>query len=63
MSDDANEEVVAMLTGTLHPLESNDKMFVLSDRRTGALYVECHIKASKLIEFGTIDVPLDPEEQ
>jgi hypothetical protein len=45
MSDDANEEVVAMLTGTLHPLESKDKMFVLEDGRTGALYVECHIKA------------------
>lgn len=36
---------------------------LLQDRRTGATYVECHIRASKLIALGTVDVPLDPEEQ
>lgn len=36
---------------------------LLQDRRTGATYIECHIRASKLISLGTVDVPLDPEEQ
>ena len=43
------------------PLES--PVYVLVDNRTGAFYCECHVKASKLIELGTIDVPLDPEGQ
>jgi hypothetical protein len=36
---------------------------LLADHRTSALYCECHIKARKLIELGTTDVPLDPDEQ
>lgn len=36
---------------------------LLRDLRTGAAYVECHIRASALIKLGTVDVPLDPEEQ
>lgn len=38
-------------------------LLLLRDLRTGAAFVECHIRASKLIELGTVDVPLDPEEQ
>jgi hypothetical protein len=44
------------------PLEATNVQ-VLQDHRTGASYCECHVKATKLIELGTTDVPLDPEEQ
>jgi hypothetical protein len=44
------------------PLESGDKLLRLIDERTGAHYCECHIKGSKLIEHGSTDVPLDPDE-
>jgi hypothetical protein len=44
------------------PLEA-PHIQLLTDYRTNARYCECHIKAEKLIEFGTTDVPLDPEEQ
>jgi len=44
------------------PLEK-DRPEVFTDKRTGARYFECHISAKKLIDLGTIDVPLDPEEQ
>jgi hypothetical protein len=46
-----------------HPLETADKLSLLIDERTGAQYCECHIKGSVLIELGTADVPLDPDEQ
>jgi len=36
---------------------------VLTDFYTKAFYVETHILAEKILEYGTIDVPLDPEEQ
>lgn len=36
---------------------------LLRDLRTGATYVECHIRANELVRLGTVDVPLDPEEQ
>lgn len=45
------------------PLESKEQLIELVDHRTGAHYCECHIKGSKLVLLGTIDVPLDPEEQ
>jgi hypothetical protein len=35
----------------------------LTDSRTGARYCECHLKGSKIVSLGTIDVPLDPDEQ
>jgi hypothetical protein len=44
------------------PLEAGN-VLLLSDRRTGAHYCECHVRASKLLVLGTTDVPLDPEEQ
>jgi len=34
-----------------------------TDNKTLAFYVECHIKAKDIIEKGTIDVPLDPDNQ
>ncbi len=44
------------------PLE-RPHLLLLRDLRTEASFVECHIRASKLITLGTVDVPLDPEEQ
>jgi hypothetical protein len=45
------------------PLETHDRLFEFTDSRTGARYCECHIRGSKIVSLGTIDVPLDPEEQ
>ena len=53
---------VEKFAGLSEPVE-HDGLHILSDLRTGARYLECHIRGSKLVELGTIDVPLDPEEQ
>lgn len=45
------------------PFENLDQLLELTDSRTGARYCECHIKGSTIVSLGTIDVPLDPEEQ
>jgi hypothetical protein len=45
------------------PLETKTQLHVIMDQRTRAWYCECHISAQKLISLGTIDVPLDPDEQ
>lgn len=45
------------------PLETADKLIELTDRRTDARYCECHIRGSKIVQLGTTDVPLDPDEQ
>jgi len=45
------------------PLESEGKLFVLTDSRTDAKFCECHIRASTMVALTTTDVPLDPEEQ
>lgn len=44
------------------PLEA-DCLYVLVDRKIDAVFVECHILASKFLASSTIDVPLDPDEQ
>ncbi|HEX5760736.1 MAG TPA: hypothetical protein VF121_16225 [Thermoanaerobaculia bacterium] len=44
------------------PLEAPN-LLVLTDKKTGALYVECHVSASQLVGGATTDVPLDPDEQ
>lgn len=44
------------------PLE-RDHILPFVDKCTNSTYCECHISAQKLISLGTIDVPLDPEEQ
>ncbi|MBU4518306.1 MAG: hypothetical protein KJ677_02755, partial [Gammaproteobacteria bacterium] len=44
------------------PLEGHE-LVILRDYRTGAIFTECHIRAERLISLGTVDVPLDPEEQ
>ena len=45
------------------PLESSESLLLLLDKRTGASFCECHIKGSTLVNLGTIDAPLDPEDQ
>src|ERR1017187_241956 len=45
------------------PQEAKGHLTSFTDKRTGANYCECHVKASKLVNLGTTDVPLDPEEQ
>lgn len=38
-------------------------VYLLMDKVTGAVFCECHVPAKNLIDFCTVDVPLDPEEQ
>jgi hypothetical protein len=45
------------------PLESKESLLLLVDKLTGANFCECHIKGSTLVSLGTIDAPLDPEDQ
>src|SRR5438093_3133847 len=45
------------------PLEESAKIIILTDECTDARYCECHVKASTLINLGTTDAPLDPDEQ
>lgn len=46
---------------TFHPEEEN--LYIFEDEITKALYCECHINASCVVSLGTIDVPLDAENQ
>lgn len=55
-------DLVDSFVATCQPLEQG-ALYVLADCCTGALFCECHIKASVLVKHGTVDVPLDPEEQ
>ena len=38
-------------------------LYILKDKRTDAIFCECHVNAQSLVELSTVDVPLDPEEQ
>jgi hypothetical protein len=63
LSDGQVEGLLLEFANEFQPLEKFDQLIKLTDSRTGARYCECHIKGSKIVSFGTIDVPLDPEEQ
>jgi len=56
------EELAEEFIKEFSPLEKS-KLYVLIDWRTEACFTECHIKAKNIIERGTIDVSLDPDEQ
>jgi hypothetical protein len=43
------------------PLQN--QLQILVDKCTGAKYCECHIRAQKLVDFATKDMPLDPDRQ
>ncbi len=45
------------------PIEKGNIFYIMTDACTNARYCECHIKANKLLSHGTVDVPLDPEDQ
>jgi hypothetical protein len=55
-------EAYAAFALEFEPYEYETKLFVFTDKRSGARYCECHIKGSKLISLGTTDVPLDPDQ-
>jgi hypothetical protein len=61
IKDNLVDELVEAFTKQFAPLE--DYIYILADPMTNARYCECHIKAKKLIELATINVPLDPDEQ
>jgi hypothetical protein len=56
------DPVFSAFCETFAPLERPETLLRLIDQRTGARYCECHIKASKLVEFATTDAPLDLDE-
>ena len=63
--DDCPEDIRELLREfhrASNPLETVN-INLLSDARTNSHFCECHIKASNLVALGTIDVPLDPDEQ
>jgi len=64
LEDKANKlrELVESFVDTCQPLEQG-ALHLLADCCTDALFCECRIRASTLVTQGTVDVPLDPEEQ
>lgn len=57
------DDLVTEFCNACEPLERDELIYVFVDHRTGARFCECHISADKLISLGTVDVPLDPDEQ
>ncbi len=55
------EGIVDNFETIFSPLE--EETIVMTDFCTKAFYIETYILAEKIIDYGTIDVPLDPEEQ
>ena len=55
------ESIVTEFSEIFMPLESS--IYLLQDSVTDAIFCECHILADKFIQYGTKDVPLDPDEQ
>ena len=55
--------LLAQFETDLEPVETGDALRLFTDNCTGAQYCECHVQASKIVAFGTVDAPLDPEEQ
>jgi hypothetical protein len=53
--------IVRQFIEECEPAEQPLHVFV--DARTLAQYCECHLRAETILSLGTIDVPLDPEEQ
>ena len=55
------QAIIEKFVGLFQPLEKS--LIVMTDFFTNAYYIEVHVLAQKMIGLGTIDVPLDPEEQ
>jgi hypothetical protein len=58
-SDDFIDDIESFVK-LFSPLEKNN-LTLLRDQRTQAVFLECHIPASKISELGTTDVPLDAD--
>jgi hypothetical protein len=54
------ESIVEQFLRKLDPVEG-DKLLLLKDECTGAIYTECHIAADTIFNNSTDDVPLDPD--
>ncbi len=54
--------LIEQFVAQFEPIE-RERLHLLTDSCTKAVYVECHVFGSKLIASATTDVPLDPEEQ
>jgi hypothetical protein len=63
ITSSANDPQLSEFADKFNPLEPKEGLLTLSDRRTGAKFCECHIKASILVPLATTSVPLDPETQ
>jgi hypothetical protein len=70
--DDLNEsEINALLeqfSKEFTPFEvsaegAHGNLYAFHDGLTGAWFCECNVPAQKLVTLGTVDVPLDPDEQ
>lgn len=48
---------------TLEKTEHHGKLFLITDKRTLARFCECHVKASDLVKYGTVDAVLDDDEE
>lgn len=59
---DSVDQIVRRFIKQCKPVEG-DRLHVFVDSLNNARYCECHIRADKILELGTIDVPLDPDEQ
>jgi hypothetical protein len=57
------QKLMAEFAKYCEPLETGDKLLGFADAKTGAHYCECHLKGSAIVSQGTVDVPLDPDEQ
>ncbi len=55
------ETLISAFQDKFTPIE--ETLHVFADDRTGAVFSECHILASKLVESSTIDTALDPDGQ
>src|SRR5450755_2802906 len=58
------QQIAKEFAAEFSPLETAlGPLLLLVDKRTGANFCECHVKGSTLVALGTIDAPLDPEDQ
>ena len=55
------EDLIGKFLSKAEPVEI-ENFYLFQDRKTGALYAECHVRADKLIALGTVDVALDPDK-
>lgn len=55
------EKIINKFIKKCEPLEK--EIYVITDYCTNTYYVEVHVPAESIINYSTIDVPIDPEDQ